>query len=216
MTKPCRIIIFLGPPGSGKGTQAKRLAVQENLPHISTGDLFREHIQQNSHLGRQAKEFINNGELVPDVLVLGMLFERISAPDCIPGVILDGFPRTINQAETLESFLGARCDSLVLNLEVSESALVQRLCGRLCCASCGHLYNRYLMPPKLEGVCDRCGGALFQRDDDREEVVLKRLRNYTQQTAPLIQYYKSKGILHNLDGEADAEAVCEQVGHAVR
>lgn len=210
-SESCRVVIFLGAPGSGKGTQAKKLSAQTGLPHISTGDLFREHIQQNTSLGKRAKEFINRGELVPDTLVLEMLFERVSREDCSSGLILDGFPRTIVQAEALDNFLSTRYQSVVFNLQVTEASLMQRLCGRLCCSSCGHLYNSYLLPPKKEGICDLCEGSLYQREDDREEVVLERQRNYSLQTAPLIQYYESKGLLQQLNGEMDAGSIFEQI-----
>jgi len=183
-----KVVILLGPPGSGKGTQAIRLTKELGIPHISTGDLFRENISKNTELGKRAKTYMDAGKLVPDEVVLDMLFDRVSRPDCAKGYLLDGFPRTLPQAEALAKHLKDGTDLVVLELEVPDEMIVKRVAGRLTCESCGTIYNRYFSPPSIEGVCDKCQGKLVQRSDDNEEVVKERLRVYHSQTSPLIDY----------------------------
>ncbi|ADI38607.1 adenylate kinase [Waddlia chondrophila] len=210
-TNEQHVVILLGPPGSGKGTQAKRVTQELNIPHISTGDILRENIKSETELGRRAKEFMNAGRLVPDALVLDMLFERVLRKDCKPGYLLDGFPRTIPQAESLDQFLESKVHLVAINLAVSDEIIVKRISGRLSCTVCGHVRNRFLSPPKLEGICDLCGGELIQRPDDRSEVVKERLLVYAKQTAPLIDYYERKGILHTIDGEQEAFVISDLI-----
>lgn len=205
------VVILLGPPGSGKGTQAKKITLELNIPHISTGDILRENIKQETELGVKAKEYMNAGQLVPDALVLDMLFERVSRDDCKKGYLLDGFPRTIPQAEALDKFLKNTVHLVAINLTVSDEIIIRRISGRLSCPSCGHVHNRYLSPPKVDGVCEKCGGGLMQRPDDQPEVVQERLQVYLQQTAPLIDFYTTKGVLHTIDGEKDAFDVSDQI-----
>ena len=204
-----KVVILLGPPGSGKGTQAVRLTKELGIPHISTGDLFRENISKDTELGKRAKTFMNAGKLVPDEVVLDMLFDRVSRPDCAKGYLLDGFPRTLPQAAALEKHLPANTNLIVLDLEVPDEIIVKRAEGRLTCKSCGSVYNRYFTPPAKEGVCGKCGGELFQRPDDKAEVVQERLRVYHEQTQPLVEYYSKKGVLKRVDGTQSPDAVYE-------
>lgn len=204
-----KVVILLGPPGSGKGTQAVRLTKELGIPHISTGDLFRENISKDTELGKRAKTFMNAGKLVPDEVVLDMLFDRVSRPDCEKGYLLDGFPRTLPQAAALDKFLASNVDLVVLDLEVPDEVIVKRAEGRLTCKSCGSVYNRYFTPPVKEGVCDKCGGELIQRPDDKAEVVQERLRVYREQTFPLVEYYTKKGVLKRVDGTQSPDAVFE-------
>lgn len=209
------IIILLGPPGSGKGTQAKRLSEEYQIPHISTGDLFRENMTLDTTLGRQAKTFIQSGQLVPDSLVLDMLFDRISRADCLRGYLLDGFPRTIPQAEALSRTLDLKTPVLVLNLKVPDDVIVKRAEGRLICRQCGTIYNRDISPPVYPGICDKCGGEVYQRADDRAEVVLQRLKVYHQQTQPLVHYYADKKLLKNFDGNQPPDVVHAELKRAI-
>lgn len=202
-----KVVILLGPPGSGKGTQATRLSKELSIPHISTGDLFRENISKNTDLGKRAKEYTNAGKLVPDELVLDMLFERVSQPDCVKGYLLDGFPRTLAQAEAFGKHLPAITDLTVLNLDVPDDLIVKRIEGRLTCKQCGNIHNRYFSPPKNENECDKCSGQLEQRTDDNAQVVKERLRNYHSQTKPLIDYYSKKGVLFTVDGTQSPDNV---------
>ena len=194
------VLILLGAPGAGKGTQAKYLCAELELPHVSTGDLLRENRAQGTALGREAEGFMNRGALVPDQLVLDMLFARVARPDCARGFLLDGFPRTLAQARALDQRLGAGDSLRALNLEVPEGELVSRLTGRLTCRSCGALYHRRFSPPKVAGKCDVCRGELYQRDDDQESVVQKRLSVYREQTLPLLAFYSERGRLGSVDG----------------
>jgi len=206
-------IILLGPPGAGKGTQAKALAARLELPHISTGDLLRQNVSQGSALGKQAQDFMNRGVLVPDVLIKEMLIERFSRPDVQSGFILDGYPRNINQAQTLNEILARMkmdIDSVV-NLNASESVIIQRLSGRLACGSCGMNFHATNMPPKKAMTCDACGGKLHQRSDDKEETVKKRLEVYHKESAPLIEYYRRTKKLYSIPADGDAKIMLEKI-----
>lgn len=209
-----QVVIFLGPPASGKGTQASRLAAELKVPHISTGDLFRENIRQNSELGQKAKGFMDAGKLVPDELVLDMLFERVSKSDAQNGFVLDGFPRTIPQAEALDRRLQDKVTLKVASLIVSDDTLIKRTSGRRSCPNCKEIYNIYFNPPK-DGKC-QCGGPLVQRDDDKPEVVQERLRVYKAQTEPLVAYYRQKGVLIDIDGEQDPDSVYQAIQKAIK
>ncbi|NGX58751.1 MAG: adenylate kinase [Chlamydiae bacterium] len=202
-----KILIFLGPPGSGKGTQATRLAKELGIPHISTGDLFRKNMKNGTELGKKVQSIMDSGNLVPDELVLDMLFDRVAAPDCKRGYILDGFPRRLTQADALRDSLQAGEQVLALNLEVPDEEIVARITGRLTCRGCGSVFHKNNNPPKVDGVCDRCGGELVQRSDDTEEVVRNRLLVYKDQTQPLIEYYEKQGVLVNVDGDQAPDAV---------
>jgi len=207
-----RAVIFLGPPGAGKGTQAKQIAESYGAPHISTGDMFRDHVSRGTPLGLRAKAIMERGELVPDDLVLSMVEERISREDCRHGFILDGFPRTLPQAQRLEEILG-RCkvQPLVVHFVVDANQLMRRLTGRRTCAIGGEIYNIYDHPPKVPGRCDRDGGNLVQRPDDREEVIAERLAAYQRQTSPLVDYYRGRGVLRDVDGMAAPATVTKDV-----
>lgn len=213
MTKcpPTIALILIGAPGSGKGTQAKLLQERLGFIHISTGDLLREHIKCDSSLGRQAKIYMDKGHLVPDSLVLGMLFERIAKPDCASGYILDGFPRTIAQAEALETFLRDKTVLIVVNLHLKDEQLIERLLHRVSCERCGTPYHLLYAPPRVQGVCDRCQGALKPRSDDNEVTVRERLCVYRAQTAPLVAFYEAHESIHTIDCSADPSAVMAQI-----
>ena len=186
------VVILLGPPGAGKGTHAVELSKTFKLPHISTGDLFRENINNKTSLGEKAKTYIEKGQLVPDELVLEMLFDRISKNDCASGYILDGFPRTLEQAKAFEERQDKNIKALTINLDIDDKPLVERITGRIVCKNCGTPFHTKFLPPKKAGVCDNCQGELYQRKDDTEEVVKERLKVYHDQTQPLIAFYKSK------------------------
>jgi adenylate kinase len=206
-------IVFLGPPGAGKGTQAKILIERYGIPQISTGDMLREHRAKGTELGKKAQEYMDKGQLVPDEIILGMVKERLSQPDCQKGFILDGFPRTVAQAEALDKLLsemGKKLD-FALALIVPDDLLVERLTGRRTCKTCGMMYHIKYKPPKVEGKCDVCGGELYQRPDDNEETVRNRLKVYHEQTAPLIEYYKNQGILREIDGSKSIEEITQQI-----
>jgi adenylate kinase len=208
-----RAVIFLGPPGAGKGTQAKQIAGSYGVPHLSTGDMFREHVSRGTPLGLRAKPIMERGELVPDDLVLSMVEDRISRPDTTDGFILDGFPRTVPQAEKLDEILRRRfkTEPLVVHFVVDKNQLMRRLTGRRVCGIGGEIYNIYDHPPKVPGRCDRDGGELTQRPDDREEVIAERLAAYERQTRPLVDYYRQQGVLKDVDGMAAPEAVTKNV-----
>jgi len=206
------ISVFLGPPGSGKGTQAKKFSAEKGVPQLSTGDMLRQAISAGTALGRSAQEFMSRGALVPDEVVIGLIRERTQRPDCQGGFILDGFPRTIPQATALDALLSeiSREVSAAILFEIQDSALVARLTGRRTCVTCGAMYHLLSMPPRKTGVCDQCGGELIQRDDDREDVIRKRLAVYHQQTAPLVEFYRQRGMLSPVDASASPDAVyCE-------
>lgn len=204
------VIILLGPPGSGKGTQAVQLSKQLGLPHISTGDLFRENIKQNTPLGQRAKIYIEAGKLSPDELVLDMLFDRISQPDCSKGYLLDGFPRTIPQAEALQNRLNQQEHLIVLNLLVSDDIIIKRISGRLTCKTCGTVYNRYYSPSVNEEICDKCQGVLYQRPDDNPSIVSERLKVYYTQTEPLVKFYQNQGLA-SVNGELPPDLVFKEL-----
>lgn len=206
-------IVLLGPPGAGKGTQALRIAKTYDVPHISTGEIFRRAVADETEMGMRAKAYMNRGELVPDEVVIGIVKERLEGPDCDEGFLLDGFPRTVAQAEALESELtkaGRELDS-VLDIEVGRASLIKRLTGRRTCRACGKVYHLTFDPPQSATTCDACGGELWQRDDDTEETVSKRLDVYEEQTAPLIDFYNERDLLVEVDGERGVDDVFSAV-----
>lgn len=209
--------VLLGPPGAGKGTQAVRLVEKYEIPHISTGDIFRKNIKEGTELGKKAQEYMNAGALVPDELVVDLVKDRLQQDDCKNGFLLDGFPRTIFQAEKLDEFLSESNQKMdiVINLKVEKEALVKRLTGRRVCKDCGASYHIVNIPPKKEGVCDICGGELIQRKDDNIETVENRINVYEEQTAPLIGYYKEAGSLVDFDGEASLDEVFDAIVQAI-
>jgi adenylate kinase len=202
-------LVLLGAPGAGKGTQAKKLIEKYSIPQISTGDLLRAAVAAETELGKKAKSYMDKGELVPDSVVLGMVEERLKQNDCQQGYILDGFPRNRAQAEALDEMLksvGMELDA-ALSIDVPLEDLMKRLTGRRTCKNCGQMYNVYFSAPKKEGICDKCGGELYQRDDDKEETIRKRLEVYNEQTAPLIDYYRDKGILKSVNGTGSIDDI---------
>lgn len=211
-------IVMLGAPGAGKGTQAKKLIDKYGVPQVSTGDLLRAAVTAGTGLGREAKSYMDKGELVPDSVVLGMVEERLRQDDCKDGYILDGFPRNTAQAQALDGILAELDMQLdaALSVDVPFDELMKRLTGRRTCSGCGQMYNIYFNPPREENVCDKCGADLYQRDDDREETINKRLEVYNEQTAPLIDYYREKGIVKSVSGAGSIddifENVCETLG----
>jgi adenylate kinase len=216
--KGATVVLLLGAPGAGKGTQAKRLAGRLALPHISTGDLFRENLGRSTPLGLKAKGFMEKGELVPDGLVIEMLESRVAQPDCAGGYLLDGFPRTLPQAEALGVSLaaaGRRSGKapllVVVDIAVPDALIVRRASGRLVCGGCGHIQHTEFDPPRVAGRCDRCGAALQSRADDQPAVVTKRLEVYHRQTAPLVQHYRGAGQLETIDGQGTPEEVFERL-----
>ena len=202
-------IIMLGAPGAGKGTQAKKIAEKYSIPHISTGDIFRANIKNGTELGRKAKEYMDQGLLVPDELTCDLVVDRINQEDCANGYILDGFPRTIPQAEALDAALKKMGTSIdyAIDVDVPDSNIVNRMSGRRACVGCGATYHLVFNAPKKEGICDVCGEKLILRDDDRPETVQKRLTVYHEQTQPLIDYYQKAGVLKTVDGTVDMEDV---------
>ena len=202
-------IIMLGAPGAGKGTQAKMIAEQYNIPHISTGDIFRANIKNNTELGQEAKSYMDKGQLVPDELTVKILLDRVAQADCANGYVLDGFPRTIPQAEVLEQELNKLNDKIdyAINVEVPDENIIRRMSGRRACLNCGATYHIEHIPPKQEGICDKCGEKLVLRDDDKEETVKNRLNVYHEQTQPLIDFYTARGVLKTVDGTVDMKEV---------
>lgn len=206
-------IIMLGAPGAGKGTQAKQIAGKYNIPHISTGDIFRANIKNNTELGQKAKTYMDQGLLVPDELTCDLVVDRIQQDDCVNGFVLDGFPRTIPQAEALENALAKLNESMdfAIDVDVPDENIVNRMSGRRACLKCGATYHIVSIPPKKEGVCDNCGSELVIRDDDKQETVQKRLNVYHEQTQPLIDFYSKKGILKSVDGTQPMDKVFEDI-----
>ena len=210
-------IVLLGPPGAGKGTQAERLATKCSWPQVATGDIFRAALKNGTPLGLEAKKYMDAGELVPDEVVEKIVAERLGADDASAGFILDGFPRSIHQAEALDAYLGGRGRALdaVINIVVDSEELVRRLTGRRGCGECGHIYHMVSSPPKAAGACDSCGGELYQRDDDNEATVRNRLEVYRRQTEPLIDYYRPDGRLVEVDGARSPDEVFQQICEAI-
>ncbi len=209
--------VLLGPPGAGKGTQAVRIAEKYEIPHISTGDIFRDNIKRQTELGKKAQEYMNKGELVPDDLVIEIATSRLLDDDCMRGFLLDGFPRTVHQAEKLDEFLAARNGSLdkVINITADDQILIRRLTGRRVCRQCGASYHIVNIPPQKEGICDACGGELIQRDDDTETTVRNRIAVYEEQTMPLLDYYTAKGNIVTVDGTAPLDDVFAEISEAL-
>jgi adenylate kinase len=210
-------IILLGPPASGKGTQAARLEDKLEIPHVASGDLFRYNLKNETELGLKAKTYMDKGELVPDDVTIAMVLDRLSREDCDDGALLDGFPRTIPQAEALNRALAEEGESidLVLNIQVPEDVLIKRVTGRRLCRQCGASYHLEYKPPEEPGVCDKCGGELYQRDDDTKETARKRLEVYREQTQPLVDYYSAKDLLVNIDGDQSIDEVTESLLEAI-
>jgi adenylate kinase len=206
-------LILLGPPGAGKGTQAERLCEIYAIPHISTGDILRENIKERTELGREAQQYMERGELVPDSVVIGIVRDRLAEPDCDPGFILDGFPRTVDQADALKAILAGMAKPIdhVVDIEVPEETVVERLSARRVCAACGAVKHLIYNPPSLEGICDECEGELYQRPDDNPDTIRERLREYERKTQPLIDYYRKEGLLREVDGSGEMEQVLKDI-----
>ena len=206
-------IIMLGAPGAGKGTQAQMIADQYLIPHISTGDIFRANIKNGTELGKKAKDFMNKGQLVPDELTVQILLDRVAQEDCTNGYVLDGFPRTIPQADVLDSELAKLGDRVdyAINVDVPDENIISRMSGRRACLKCGATYHIEHIPPKQDGICDKCGSELVQREDDKPETVKNRLSVYHEQTQPLIEYYTRKNILKTVDGTKDMKDVFNDI-----
>lgn len=210
-------LILLGPPGAGKGTQAASISKQYNIPHISTGDIFRKNIKEGTELGKKATEYMDKGELVPDSLVVALVEDRLTWDDAKDGFLLDGFPRTIAQAQALDSVLEKMKCALnkVINIKVDSNILVERAVGRRICKNCGATYHIKFNPSKVEGVCDICSGELYQRNDDIEETVTNRIKVYASETSPLIEYYTNKNVILNVDGQQDISKVFDDIKTAL-
>ena len=206
-------IIMLGAPGAGKGTQAKQIADKYSIPHISTGDIFRANIKNGTELGKKAKQYMDQGALVPDELTCDLVMDRIQQDDCKNGFVLDGFPRTIPQAEALDAALGKINEKMdyAIDVDVPDENIVNRMSGRRACLNCGATYHLISIPPKVEGICDRCGSEIVLREDDKPETVQKRLKVYHKQTQPLIDYYKNQGILKSVDGTQPMDEVFKAI-----
>lgn len=206
-------IVLLGPPGAGKGTQAKIVSETLGLPHVSSGDIFRENLKMETELGKQAREYMNRGELVPDDLTIAMIRERLARPDCSEGALLDGFPRTVAQAAALETMLAGLGGAVaaVPYIKVAEAVLIERLTGRWTCRAAGHIFHEKFNPPQQPGRCDYDGSELYQREDDQAATVTRRIRVYMEQTAPLIEFYRERGVLLEVDGAQPIEKVTEDL-----
>jgi adenylate kinase len=211
-------IILLGPPGAGKGTQAKKLTAEFSIPQISTGDMLREAVKNGTELGKKAKSFMDAGGLVPDEVVIGIVKERLAAKDCAKGFILDGFPRTIPQAQALDRVTKELGKDIrfVLSLEVDQKELMERLCGRRTCTGCGAMFHVTFHPPRSAGTCDQCGSGLIQRDDDKEETITTRLANYNKATAPLLGYYKETGKIRTVMASGEIDAIYSNIVKILR
>lgn len=210
-------LVLLGPPGAGKGTQAVKISEKYRIPHISTGDIFRKNVKEGTLLGKKAKEYMDKGELVPDELVVELVKDRLNEDDCREGFLLDGFPRTVFQAEELDKYLkdkGIAVDK-VIDIDVDEDVLLERMIGRRVCRQCGSPYHVKNMPPKKEGVCDICGGEVYQRADDTEETVRNRFLVYQKQTKPLIEYYEKAGNIVHIEGTGGLDTVFESIVSAL-
>ncbi|MBM4235075.1 MAG: adenylate kinase [Firmicutes bacterium] len=207
------LIILLGPPGAGKGTQAERIVKEKQLAYIATGDMLRNAVKTATALGRKAKQFMDQGQLVPDELVVEIVRERLQDPDCAKGALLDGFPRTVSQAIFLEQVLPTVCSGIdrVFSIEVDEKELIERLTSRRVCSDCGASYHLKFKPPQVRNVCDQCGGDLFQREDDTLETVRERLQVYKNQTEPLVKFYQDKNLLERIDGNLEIDQVYKQI-----
>lgn len=206
-------IIMLGAPGAGKGTQAKQIADKYSIPHISTGDIFRANIKNGTELGKKAKQYMDQGALVPDELTCDLVMDRIQQDDCKNGFVLDGFPRTIPQAEALDAAFGKINEKMdyAIDVDVPDENIVNRMSGRRACLNCGATYHLISIPPKVEGICDHCGSEIVLREDDKPETVQKRLKVYHEQTQPLIDYYKNQGILKSVDGTQPMDEVFKAI-----
>ncbi|MDP8255521.1 MAG: adenylate kinase [Candidatus Alcyoniella australis] len=211
-------LILLGPPGAGKGTQAEFIVKKQGIPQISTGDLLRAAVREGTELGREAKSYMDAGKLVPDQVVIGLINERLDADDCKPGFILDGFPRTVAQAEALEQMLADKGIALdhVVSIEVPDQDLMTRLTGRWTCRGCGAMYHATFSPPKQQGVCDKCEGELYQRDDDQETTIRSRLNVYHEQTSPLIAFYGERSKLRPIEGAGGIEDIAGRIDAALK
>ncbi|ADI02957.1 MAG TPA: adenylate kinase [Syntrophothermus lipocalidus] len=207
-------VVLMGPPGAGKGTQAEMIVQTFGISHISTGDMFREAVAKGTELGKKAKEYMDAGKLVPDEVTIGIIAERLKQADCAQGFLMDGFPRTVKQADALADILnqmGRRLD-LVINIDVPTDVLIERMTGRLTCPNCKTVYHKVFNPPQIEGVCDKCGTLLQQRSDDTAtDTVIKRLQVYAEETNPLLQYYEQRGLLVNVDGQRDRSEVFSEI-----
>ena len=210
-------ILFMGPPGAGKGTQAELIEKKYNIPHISTGDMFRAAIAEQTELGMTAKRYMDQGKLVPDDVTIGIVKARLSEPDCQDGFLLDGFPRTVKQAQALDEIMSALSRKIehVINIDVTFDSLIERLIGRRICKNCATAYHIHFNPSQVEAVCDRCGGELYQREDDSESTVPKRLNVYLEQTRPLLDYYEASGNLVTIDGCDDFDVVFSKIQAAL-
>lgn len=211
-------IIMLGAPGAGKGTQAKMIAEKFGIPHVSTGDIFRANIKEGTELGREAKKYMDQGLLVPDELTVKILLDRVAKEDCAGGYVLDGFPRTIPQAEVLDAALDKLNEKIdyAVNVDVPDENIVKRMSGRRACLKCGATFHVEHIPPKQEGICDSCGGELVLRDDDKQETVQNRLKVYHDQTQPLIDYYTKKGVLKSVDGTVEMQKVFQSISDIIK
>lgn len=202
-------VLLMGPPGAGKGTQADLIKDRYPIPHISTGDMFREAVSTGTELGKEAKKYMDSGKLVPDEVTIGIVQERLAQDDCKEGFLLDGFPRTVKQAEALDQVLaklGKKVEAAI-NITVPEDILYERMSGRISCKDCKTVYHLKFNPPAKAGICDKCGGELIQRSDDQGDTVKRRLEVYAEQTNPLIEYYEKQGVLNDIDGNRDSQAV---------
>ncbi len=210
-------LILLGPPGSGKGTQAQKMVNRYHIPQISTGDILRAAVKEKTPMGVEAKQYMDQGALVPDKVVVGIVRDRLKNADCDGGFILDGFPRTVPQAEALDSTLKDMKREIdhVVSIDVDNEELIRRLTGRRTCRNCGSMYHLVFDPPQKEGTCNKCKGELYQRDDDKEETIRARLQVYEKQTAPLIEYYSKKGFLRSIDGVGDMEKIFKEIAKVI-